>query len=104
MPRPPARLSGYCGRASNDDGRAVAHPRWRVDRAHILGASGKAAPLGGHRRRVDNRRAMDAILFARRTGGQWHALNATGICASWSAHRHFQASVAAGVFAQRWAP
>jgi hypothetical protein len=33
---------------------------------------------------------MDAILLVLRTGMQWNALNATGICSSSSAHRRFQ--------------
>ena len=45
---------------------------------------------GGHHPRVDDRRAMDAIFFVLRTGCQWNALNATGICSSSSAHRRFQ--------------
>ena len=42
--------------------------------------------LGTHRKRVDNGAAMNAIFFVLRTGGQWNALNATGLffdfCAS----------------------
>ncbi|WP_414146665.1 transposase, partial [Enterobacter sp. 148H3] len=43
-------------------------------------------PLGTHQ----NRAAMHAIFFVLRTGCQWNALNATGICSSSSAHRRFQ--------------
>ena len=32
---------------------------------------------------------MTAILFVLRTGCQWNALNATGICSSLSAHRRY---------------
>ena len=60
-------------------------------------------PLGCHRPRVPNRRAMDAIFFVLRTGCQWNALNATGICSSSSAHRRFQEWVDAGVFERLWA-
>ena len=60
-------------------------------------------PLGCHRPRVDDRRAMDAIFFVLRTGCQWNALNATGICSSSSAHRRFQEWTTAGVFEQLWA-
>src|SRR5918995_1689056 len=58
---------------------------------------------GGHNPRVDDRRAMDAIFFVLRTGCQWNALNATGICSSSSAHRRFQEWTAAGVFVNLWA-
>lgn len=63
----------------------------------------KPHPLGCHRSRVDNRRAMDAIFFVLRTGCQWNALNATGICSSSSAHRRFQEWTGAGVFRKLWA-
>lgn len=60
-------------------------------------------PLGCHNPRVPDRAAMDAIVFVLRTGCQWNALNATGICSSSSAHRRFQEWVAAGVFHRLWA-
>src|SRR3954452_24319021 len=60
-------------------------------------------PLGCHNPRVKDRRAMDAIFFVLRTGCQWNALNATGICSSSSAHRRFQEWAAAGVFVHLWA-
>ncbi len=60
-------------------------------------------PLGCHRPRVDNRRAMDAIFFVLRTGCQWNALKVTGICSSSAAHRRFQEWTQAGVFEQLWA-
>jgi transposase len=59
-------------------------------------------PLGCHNPRVPDRSAMDAILLVLRTGMQWNALNATGICTSSSAHRRFQEWVEAGVFAEFW--
>jgi transposase len=59
--------------------------------------------FGGHRPRVDDRRAMDAIFLVLRTGCQWNALNATGICSSSSAHRRFQEWGRAGVFERLWA-
>ena len=62
----------------------------------------KPHPLGCHRPRVPNRQAMDGIFFVLRTGCQWNALNATGICSSSSAHRRFQEWRAAGVFEQLW--
>ena len=45
---------------------------------------------------------MDAILLVLRTGMQWNALNATGICSSSAAHRRFQEWVEAGVFHEIW--
>ena len=82
--------------------------QWRIPdelwaRIEPLLPPSKPHPLGCHNPRVDNRRAMDAIFFVLRTGCQWNALNATGICSSSSAHRRFQEWVAAGVFHQVWA-
>lgn len=62
----------------------------------------KPHPLGCHHPRVPDRAAMDAIFFVLRTGCQWNALNATGICSSSSAHRRFQEWGAAGVFHELW--
>ncbi len=62
-----------------------------------------AHPLGCHRPRIDDRRAMDAIFFVLRTGCQWNALRATGSCSSSSAHRRLQEWTAAGVFERLWA-
>ena len=59
-------------------------------------------PLGMHRPRVPNRDAMNAILFVLRTGCQWEALDATGICKHSSAHRRFQEWTKAGVFEEFW--
>jgi putative transposase len=45
---------------------------------------------------------MDAILLVLRTGMQWNALNATGVCSSSSAHRRCQEWEQAGVFCEIW--
>jgi putative transposase len=60
-------------------------------------------PLGCHNPRVADRKAMDAIFFVLRTGCQWGALDATGICSHSAAHRRFQEWAAAGVFVNLWA-
>jgi putative transposase len=62
----------------------------------------KPHPLGCHRPRVEDRQAMDAMFFVLRTGCQWNALNATGICSSSSAHRRFQEWTEVGVFLALW--
>jgi len=45
---------------------------------------------------------MNAILMVLRTGMQWNALDATGICNSKTAHRRFQEWRAVGVFHEIW--
>jgi transposase len=57
----------------------------------------------GGRPCVPERKAMNGILLVLRTGCQWKALNATGICSSSTAHLRFQEWVKAGVFHQLWA-
>ncbi len=59
-------------------------------------------PLGCHNPRVDDRAAMDGIFFVLRTGCQWAALDATGICTKSSAHRRFMEWTQAGVFEEFW--
>lgn len=58
--------------------------------------------FGGGRPRVDDRTCLDGIFFVLRTGCQWKALSATGICKSSTAHDRFQAWVEAGVFLKFW--
>jgi transposase len=80
---------------------------WRIPdelwaRIQALLPPRKPHPLGCHRPRVEDRRAMDAIFFVLRTGCQWNALQDTGLCSSSSAHRRFQEWAAAGVFLAFW--
>ena len=80
---------------------------WRIPdelwtRIEPLLPARKSHPLGCHRPRVKDRAAMDAIFFRLRTGCQWNALSATGICSSSSAHRRFQEWSEAGVFLRLW--
>lgn len=59
-------------------------------------------PRGGGRKRVDDRKVFDAILFVARTGCQWKALDATGICSGPTAHLRFQEWTKAGLFQRLW--
>jgi transposase len=85
----------------------VADDKWRIpdelwEHIEPLLPPGKPHPLGCHKPSVPPRTAMDGIMFVLRTGCQWNALNATGICHSSSAHRWFQRWTAAGVFLKLW--
>jgi transposase len=89
-----------------DDLEKVRHD-WRIpdelwERIQRLLPPRKPHPLGCHRLRVDDRRAMDAIFFVFRTGCQWNGLQDTGLCSSSSAHRRFQEGAAAGIFLAFW--
>ena len=76
------------GLVVSDDGWRM--PDWLWARIELLLPSPPPHPLGCHRPRVPDRDAMEAILLVLRTGMQWNALNATGICSSSSAHQRFQ--------------
>ena len=94
--------------ASKSPPESVHDDRWRIpdalwERIESLLPPRPAHRFGGHNPRVADRRAMDAIFFVLRTGCQWNALNATGLCSSSSAHRRFQEWAAAGVFVTLWA-
>ena len=58
--------------------------------------------FGGGRPRKPDRLCADAIFFRLRTGCQWKALDATGICPGSTAHDRFQEWVEAGVFLRLW--
>jgi putative transposase len=88
------------GLVDSDDGWRV--PDWLWELIAPLLPPAPRHPLGCHRPRVPDRSAMDAILLVLRTGMQWNALDASGICSSSSAHRRFQEWRAAGVFQEIW--
>lgn len=88
------------GLVDRDDGWRI--PDWLWERIEPLLPERPPHPLGCHNPRVADRAAMDAILLVLRTGMQWNALNATGICSSSSAHRRFQEWERAGVFSEFW--
>ena len=71
-------------------------------RQQVLSRQSSEDPRGRGRPRRSDRDAMDGILFVLRTGCQWNALNATGICSSSTAHRRFQEWSAVGVFEKLW--
>jgi transposase len=68
----------------------------------LIPAPGKVHPFGGGASRIPDRVVFDAIFFVLRTGCQWRALNAAGICSSSTAHRRFQEWEQAGFFDALW--
>ena len=54
--------------------------------------------FGGGRPRVPDRVCAEGIFFVWRTGGQWNALPATGICPGSTAHDRLQARAEDGLF------
>ena len=89
-------------RDCKDDGWRIPDELWEQIEP-LLPVPIETHPWGVHRPRVPNRAAMNGIFFVLRTGCQWNALSATGICSSSSAHRRFQEWVDAGVFERIWA-
>jgi putative transposase len=83
-----------------DDGWRIPDFLWEEMQEFL--PAGKPHPLGCHNPRKPLREAMDAIFFVLRTGCQWGALDATGICSHSRAHRRFQEWVEAGVFLMFW--
>ncbi len=89
-------------------GTTASHERWLVcdelwaKIEPLLPRPRRRARWRGGRPQIPDRRAMNGILFVLRTGCQWNALNATGICSTSTAHRRFQQWVRAGVFAKLW--
>jgi putative transposase len=68
----------------------------------LLPAHKNTHRFGGGRPRVPDRQCADAIFFVLRTGCQWNALSATGLCPSSTAHDRFQAWVQDGFFVRFW--
>lgn len=98
-------VTGLCeelgmGLIERGDGWSIPDVLW--SQIEPLIPAGKPHPLGCHNPRVPDRSAMTAILFVLRTGCQWNALNATGICSSSSAHRRFVEWTEVGVFERAW--
>lgn len=75
---------------------------WAVIEPLIPQREKKVHPLGCHRPRVPDRQVLNGIFFVLRTGCQWKALDATGICKGSTAHSRFQEWRAAGFFARLW--
>lgn len=95
------------GRKVSDMGLVVKDDGWRIpdemwEKMEPLLPPRKPHPLGCHNPPVPHRDAMNAILFVLRTGCQWGALDATGICTHSSAHRRFSEWRDAGVFEEFW--
>ena len=89
-------------------GKVRSHERWLVSDElwskiePRLPKARRRCPSRGGRPRVPDRQALNGILFVLRTGCQWNALNATGICSSSTAHLRFQQWARAGVFVKLW--
>ena len=88
------------GLVAKDDGWRIPDILW--NQMEPLLPPRKAHPLGCHNPRVSDRSAMNAILFVLRTGCQWNALDATGICTCSSAYRRFREWTDAGLFQEFW--
>ncbi len=75
---------------------------WKVMEPLLPVRQKKVHPLGCHRPRVPDRQVLNGIFFVLRTGCQWKALDATGLCKGSTAHSRFQEWQEAGFFARLW--
>jgi transposase len=89
--------------AWQDDGWRIPDELW-AQIEPLIPPPPKVHPWGQgvHKPRVPDRQVMDGIFFHLRTGCQWKALSATGICSGSTAHRRFQEWEAAGLFHSLW--
>src|SRR3990172_5611253 len=88
-------------------GLVTKNDKWKIsdevwEKMKPLIPPGKKHRLGCHNPRVPDRDAMNAILFVLRTGCQWNALDATGICSCSSAYRRFREWEQTDVFLELW--
>jgi transposase len=93
-------MEDIMGMVKQDDGWRLPDELW--EQVAPLLPPRKPHPLGCHNPRVPDRAAMNAIFFVLRTGCQWNALNATGICSSTSAYRRFREWLDADVSEEFW--
>ena len=75
--------------------------RWLVTRP-LPGEADLFQPLNLNWVRVSHHLAREQFSYVLRTGCQWKALDATGICSGSTTHLRFQGWVAAGVFLELW--
>ena len=102
-PKPGRRQHGGSPHPANPTTSSfqISDELWQV-LAPLLPQRVNTHPLGGGRPRVPDRTCANGIFYVLRTGCQWKALDATGICSGSTAHLRFQEWVAAGVFLELW--
>lgn len=84
-----------------DDGNRIPDFIWE-EMKQIIPKPIDNHPLKCHRKRIDDRKAMDGIFFVLRTGCQWAELDNTNICKHSVAHKRFQEWAKVGVFFEFW--
>ena len=86
-----------------DDGWRIPDALWEQIEP-LIPLPPKIHPWGAgvHKPRVPDRQVLDGIFFHLRTGCQWKALDATGICSGSTAHRRYQEWEQAGFFQELW--
>ena len=102
-PKPPRRKRGGPSTPAKltTSSFQISDELWEV-LAPLLPHRVNTHPLGGGRPRVPDRTCANGICYVLRTGCQWKALDATGICSGSTAHLRFQEWVAPGVFLELW--
>ena len=101
-PEPKPRLRPRTKRIATTGGQFVISDELWALMEPLLPEHQNTHRFGGGRPRVPDRTCADAIFFVLRTGCQWNALSATGLCPSSTAHDRFQAWVEDGFFLRFW--
>ena len=102
MPEPKPRTRPHAKRIATTGGEFVISDELWALMEPLLAEHRNTHRFGGGRPRVPDRTCADGIFFVLRTGRQWNALSATGICPSSTAHDRFQAWVQDGFFLRFW--
>jgi len=89
------------GYITKDDGGRIPDFIWE-EMKQVIPKPKDNHPLGCHKKRMDDRKAMDGIFYVLRAGCQWQALDNTDICKHSVAHKRFQEWAKAGVFFEFW--
>ena len=101
-PEPKPRTRPHAKRIGSTGGQFVISDELWALLEPLLAPHPNTHRFGGGRPRVPDRVCADGIFFVLRTGCQWNALSATGLCPSSTAHDRFQAWVEDGFFLRFW--
>ena len=101
-PESKPRTRPHAKRIGSTGGQFVISDELWAEMEPLLAEHKNTHRFGGGRPRVPDRVCADGLFFVLRTGCQWNALSATGICPSSTAHDRFQAWVQDGFFLRFW--
>ena len=101
-PGPKPRTRPHAKRLASTGGQFTIRDELWALMEPLLAPPPNTRRFGGGRPRVPDRVCAEGIFFVWRTGGQWNALPATGICPGSTAHDRLQARAEDGLFLRFW--